>query len=440
MSNKHYELKRGNLLILAELFASVVSFSRWARYFSQQDRVDECVGVYGRGLDRPTDDRNVGVGRKPCRFDSNSTVSCRDLASRQSTCELRDEAPGHKCVLKGAAGHGENFAPVELMPRRRVGFKPKVIGVGVVEAARGQHDSHILHQKMNDWPRPDVTRTMARMRRLWAYLLLIVFAAPAWALTPEQCDDAAQLCIEDCSDEFGTSVRVEMRRKFDACAAKCSRKKQTCLDREFELKKSDLAEGALDRDDDDLDDRPRRKRAKPRSKPAKETDEVPIRKRPKLVADEVEIEKQPRETGDIETPARTSDDAPPLRAEPRQEPPVQRIEAAEPAPPPRPKTEPAVEPPLSKPAEAVRTRPEPAPEVVRAKPEPLPPPPKPEPAPEPPPRAKPETPVKLTPPPTAEAKPAEPPPSETEGFFIPKRRLTKGKDEPKERDEDLRKQ
>lgn len=76
-------------------------------------------------------------------------------------------------------------------------------------------------------------------------LLALAVLAPQAALAGECEDDFAE-CKDDCLIQYGGSIRVEMKKKYDKCLKKCSKAGKRCTERQLETKSNNLDEGALD--------------------------------------------------------------------------------------------------------------------------------------------------------------------------------------------------
>jgi hypothetical protein len=76
---------------------------------------------------------------------------------------------------------------------------------------------------------------------------------PADLHSPVQvCKDEMATCKEECTIDFGSSVRS--RNHFYKCMQKCDRSNDTCLERYLKAHKAGLNPGALDKDGHDRDD------------------------------------------------------------------------------------------------------------------------------------------------------------------------------------------
>lgn len=163
------------------------------------------------------------------------------------------------------------------------------------------------------------------------FTVLLALCGALPALAQAECDDAFLECKDDCVIEFGGSVRVEMKKRYDKCMKKCVKTVNRCTERVLETKNNQLDEGALEgttgSDEVDKDGLPNRTAGKKKKAVATEpaaddaaADEEPARKKEALREEEV-----PRSN-------RTS-----LKTDPRDEPaPAKRDE-----PPPAKKEEPA---------------------------------------------------------------------------------------------------
>lgn len=66
-------------------------------------------------------------------------------------------------------------------------------------------------------------------------LLALLLLLPIEALAGSECADAYSECRDDCLVEFGGSVRVEMKKRYEKCMKKCSKEAKICSDRHLEL-------------------------------------------------------------------------------------------------------------------------------------------------------------------------------------------------------------
>jgi hypothetical protein len=78
------------------------------------------------------------------------------------------------------------------------------------------------------------------------FLFTFTLFLPAAALAESDCEDTFTECRDDCSLEFGGSIRVELKKKFDKCMKKCTKTANRCTERVMEAKSGGLEEGALD--------------------------------------------------------------------------------------------------------------------------------------------------------------------------------------------------
>jgi hypothetical protein len=219
---------------------------------------------------------------------------------------------------------------------------------------------------------------MSVLRLTLPLALCLALAAHAQA----ECDDAFLECKDDCVVEFGGSVRVEMKKRYEKCMKKCVKVANRCTERSLETKNNALDEGALDgtvtSDQVDKDNLPTRTAGKKKRAPEARTAEddaadEPVKPKEALRAEEVprssrttlKVEDAPLPAKDDsrreepvarkEEPPRREDAAPKasrrddeeLRDDrPRAEAPKKRIE--EEPPPPKKREEPPKEPPKKK--------------------------------------------------------------------------------------------
>jgi hypothetical protein len=76
--------------------------------------------------------------------------------------------------------------------------------------------------------------------------ILSVLLLPATGLSEGDCQDDFHGCKDDCTIEFGGSVRIEARKKYEKCVKKCSKLARRCTERVMETKAHGLEPGALD--------------------------------------------------------------------------------------------------------------------------------------------------------------------------------------------------
>lgn len=220
--------------------------------------------------------------------------------------------------------------------------------------------------------------------------LLIPFAA----LAGSDCEDDFLECKDDCVIQYGGSIRVEVKKQYEKCMKKCTKKANTCTERVLETRDNSLDEGALDKspssrdvDSDGMptrggdDDEPKKKKKKkkvaaesraadeeaPAEEPAPKhdalrEDEVPKSARTSLKSDDSPAPKPDRteKKKDPESRAAEAKSDDPVREnvikmelKPRREEEDLRddrpgAKAEEPAPPPKKKEEPKKEPPKKK--------------------------------------------------------------------------------------------
>ncbi len=91
--------------------------------------------------------------------------------------------------------------------------------------------------------RTDARRRVGFVRRALVLLVLCPLAAFA---DISQCNDAHSECKDDCTLEFGGSIRTEAQKRFTRCVKKCAKKLTTCTERELETTRNGLDNGALD--------------------------------------------------------------------------------------------------------------------------------------------------------------------------------------------------
>lgn len=84
------------------------------------------------------------------------------------------------------------------------------------------------------------------MTRFPHLLLAFALALSPLAARAGECDDDFSECKEDCLIQYGGSIRVEMKKKYEKCVKKCSKTARRCTERQMETKSNNLDEGALD--------------------------------------------------------------------------------------------------------------------------------------------------------------------------------------------------
>jgi glucan-binding YG repeat protein len=138
----------------------------------------------------------------------------------------------------------------------------------------------------------------------------LVFAGP-------DCEDEFSSCSEDCTMEFGSSARDEMKKRFAKCQKKCTKKERLCTERAVETRSGQLDEGSLEkstssRDGDEFGSpkaRPQNKASDSRKPRGDDTEKVQSKKsKGELEAEE--IPKSTRSSLKTETPAETPKEAP----------------------------------------------------------------------------------------------------------------------------------
>lgn len=77
-------------------------------------------------------------------------------------------------------------------------------------------------------------------------LLAVGLALAPLSARAGECDDDFSECKEDCLIQYGGSIRVEVKKKYEKCVKKCSKTARRCTERQLETKSNNLDEGALD--------------------------------------------------------------------------------------------------------------------------------------------------------------------------------------------------
>ena len=171
------------------------------------------------------------------------------------------------------------------------------------------------------------------MNVLRLVLALVCCSLPA--LAQGDCEDSFLECKDDCLIEFGGSVRVEMKKRYDKCMKRCTKKGNQCTERVMETKASGLEEGALDgaptSDEVDSSGLPTRTGSEPKKKKkarddVREDDAVaddePVKKKEKLSESEVpKSDRTKLKVDEPKEPARV--EAPPPKKE---EPPARKLD------------------------------------------------------------------------------------------------------------------
>ncbi len=78
-------------------------------------------------------------------------------------------------------------------------------------------------------------------------LTLVLLLVLPWAAHAGDCEDEAAECQDDCTVQFGGSIRDEMKSKYLKCVKKCAKVSGVCRERTMETKVNQLNDGALDR-------------------------------------------------------------------------------------------------------------------------------------------------------------------------------------------------
>ncbi len=112
------------------------------------------------------------------------------------------------------------------------------------------------------------------------FVCLCLTALPSRA---NECDDAFTECKDTCLIQYGGSVRPEMKKKYEKCAAKCGKTGRHCTEQLMETRNNGLDDGSLARtrgDDDLREEVPARSSGRTRAAPREEEDERPRREEP----------------------------------------------------------------------------------------------------------------------------------------------------------------
>lgn len=108
-------------------------------------------------------------------------------------------------------------------------------------------------------------------------IALAVALAPLAARAGE-CEDDFSECKEDCLLQYGGSIRVEMKKKYDKCLKKCTKVSRRCSERQMETKAANLDEGALEgtptSDQVDADGLPTREKKQKKEAPVDHDDDL----------------------------------------------------------------------------------------------------------------------------------------------------------------------
>jgi hypothetical protein len=129
-------------------------------------------------------------------------------------------------------------------------------------------------------------------------LLLCLFSFAAAAST--DCKDEFATCNDDCQIEFGGSIRVELKKRYEKCAKKCAKKENLCIERAVETKSNQLDEGSLDKspgskevDENGIPNRAAESSSEKKTKVApaiardEEPESAPVKPKPELRNDEI---------------------------------------------------------------------------------------------------------------------------------------------------------
>lgn len=159
-----------------------------------------------------------------------------------------------------------------------------------------------------------------------AFFLSVALSLPALA---DECTDDYAECKDGCLIEFGGSMQLSQKKKYEKCTNKCTKTARRCSERVMETKNNQLDEGALDgtpaSDETDRDGLPTRSGSKKKkARDAEESsgspsdegsstprgalreDEVPKSNRTTLKVDE----SAPPPKKDEEAPKKDEEDAP----------------------------------------------------------------------------------------------------------------------------------
>lgn len=176
------------------------------------------------------------------------------------------------------------------------------------------------------------------MRVLTAAALFALFAAPAArAGSVEQCRDEFTECQDDCSVQFGGSIREAMKKKLLKCMKKCTKKGSACHERVTETATNHLDDGALDHspgsaevDEHGLPDRTsaRDDEAPASEEPKPKSGKNAKRGKPKDELRDEEVVKSSRTSlGPAPETSQPSPDPAPVQKEAREEPQVIELKA-----------------------------------------------------------------------------------------------------------------
>lgn len=133
------------------------------------------------------------------------------------------------------------------------------------------------------------------MKRLTHLVLAVGLAFTPLSARAGDCEDDFSECKEDCLIQYGGSIRVEMKKKYEKCVKKCTKTARRCTERQLETKANELDEGALDgtptSDQVDAEGLPTRERKRKKEAPVDHDEDLrhdaPARQDEALPADEV---------------------------------------------------------------------------------------------------------------------------------------------------------
>lgn len=83
--------------------------------------------------------------------------------------------------------------------------------------------------------------------RVPSTLCAVLVALAAWpgVALADECEDDFLECKDTCLIQYGGSIRVEQKKKYDKCLKKCTKSSRRCTEREVEASTNNLDEGAL---------------------------------------------------------------------------------------------------------------------------------------------------------------------------------------------------
>lgn len=151
------------------------------------------------------------------------------------------------------------------------------------------------------------------------FLVCLTVLAPL-AVRAEECVDDYTECKDDCLIEFGGSIQVAMKKKFEKCTNKCNKLARRCNEREMTVRDNGLDEGSLDQKRGSDDSEAPRKKSKKAAEVARDDEPVqdePVKKKEALRGDE--LPKSNR------TELKSEDPPPAKKEEPKKEEPKQDV-------------------------------------------------------------------------------------------------------------------